>query len=328
MTSYPRQLLTDRTIGVQSGRVCQSRRNKLKHPVCGCCRNQLNGGSGKLTAVFTFFIRGILLLIAQPVSDMEPFASAYANRLPSWHYGGHFDRSFHNDSAYASEDCDFVPFPSLDLNQIYEDTDEVDRDSPRTRRHRAAAIVNAQWSRPAVSGARHPLDDSFDDNWRIYDLPQPLPFEEQRYIYDSGSRLRPTAFYDRENFGREPGHAASWWGSEESIPALEFEEHRARVPDALPSLNNRIESGTDRSSPSSISTRHGSRSPEEVSQSGGSTTSTQPDHRTRSSMRSSARRPRRNQSSSRDTQLAAAWQQLYHERTELEEGRRALRKKE
>ncbi|KAF6238902.1 hypothetical protein HO173_002774 [Letharia columbiana] len=162
----------------------------------------------------------------------------------------------------------------------------------------------------------------------VYDLPQPLPFEEQRYIYDSGSRLRPTAFYDRENFGREPGHAASWWGSEESIPALEFEEHRARVPDALPSLNNRIESGTDRSSPSSISTRHGSRSPEEASQSGGSTTSTQPDRRTQSSMRSSARRPRRNQSSSRDAQLAAAWQQLYHERTELEKERRALSKKE
>lgn len=243
------------------------------------------------------------------MEPFTPFASLYANGPPPWHHGGRFDRSFHDDSGYASEDSDVVQFSSSDPAHILEETDQANRDSHRTRRHRAAALVNAQWSRPAAFRACRPLDDSFNDNQRTYDLPQPLSFEQQRNDYGPGPRLRPTAFYDREDFCREASHTASRWDHEENIPPLNFEEHRARVPDDLLSLGNRIESETDTSSPSSSSIRHGSPSPEAKSkapQSRASTTFAQPGHRSESSMRSSARRQRQDQSSSRDVQLATA----------------------
>lgn len=265
------------------------------------------------------------------METFTPFARPYANDLPSWHHGGHSDRSFHDDSGYASEDPDILPYPSLDSNHIYNDTDQVNHDATRMRRHRAAAFVNAQWSRPAASRACHPFGDPVNDDPRTHGLPQPLAFEQQRNNYESGSRLKPTDFYNRENFGRGPDHKGSWWDFEEKIPPLDFEEHRARVPDTLPPLSNRIESETDRSSASSSSIRHGSPSPEakqKASQSRGFTISAQTGHRTESSMRSSARRQRQTQSPSHDAQLAAAWQHLYEERTKLEKEKKGLRKKE
>lgn len=265
------------------------------------------------------------------MEPFTPFASPYANGPPPWHHGGHLDRSFHDDSGYASEDSDIVPFPLSDPDHILDDIDQVNPESPRPRRHRAAAFVDAQWSRPAAFRAYHPLDGSLNDNGRTYDLPQPLSFEQQRNDYEPGPPLKPTAFYNHENFGREPGYTASQWNLEEDIPPLDFEEHSARVPDDLPSLSNRIESETDPSLPSSSSIRHESPGPEakmKAPESRGSKTSAQPGHRTESPMRSSARRQRQGQSSRRDAQLATAWQQLYQERTELEKERIALRKKD
>ena len=261
------------------------------------------------------------------MEPFTPFASPYANGPPPWHHGGRFDRSFHDDSGYASEDSDIVQFSSSDPAHILEGTDQANRDSHRTRRHRAAAFVNAQWSRPAAFRAFRPLDDSINDN--PYDLPQPLSFEQQRNDYETGPRLMPTAFYNREDFGREAGHTAPRWDHEENIPPLNFEEHRARVPDDLPSLSNRIESETETCSLSSSSTRHESPSPEaklNTPQFRASTTFAQPGPRTESSMRWSARRPCRDEPPSRDVQLATAWRQLHQERTDFENEKRAVRK--
>lgn len=263
------------------------------------------------------------------MEPFTPFASPYANALPSWHHGGHFDRSSHDDSGYASDDSDSVSFLSLDPVDFYGNTDQVDHKFSRTWRHRAAAFVNAQWSRPAPSRACHPLHDSFNEGWRTYALPQPLAFEQHHNKIESGPRPQPTTLYNRENFGREPGHIASEWNLEDSVSPLDFEEHRARVPDALPSLSNRIESETDHFPPRSSSL--GSPSPEaelNAPISKGSTTSAQPSQRTESSMRPSARCLGQDQSPNHDAQLAAAWQQLYQDRTELEKERRALSKKE
>lgn len=61
-----------------------------------------------------------------------PFAAPYVNGPPPWHHGGHFDRPFHDDSGYASEDSDSVPLSSLDPDSFYEGTDQY---PPWTRRH-------------------------------------------------------------------------------------------------------------------------------------------------------------------------------------------------
>lgn len=124
---------------------------------------------------------------------MDPFTpcvSAYANRLPPWHHGGHLDPPLHDDSGYASEDADLVPSPSLTPDNIHSDTDHGRHNIPQTRRrHRAAAFVIAQWVRPAPR--QHPCDP-FHNGWRTYALPQPLPFEQQRNSYRFRSRPEPT----------------------------------------------------------------------------------------------------------------------------------------
>ncbi|CAF9924904.1 MAG: hypothetical protein ALECFALPRED_002861 [Alectoria fallacina] len=259
------------------------------------------------------------------MEPLTPFAGPCANGLSPWHHGGHTDRSFQDDSGYASEDSDFVPFPfpfpSPDPDHNLEHVDQVNDDLPSGRRHRAAAFVNAQWSHPTAFRVCHPVNNSLNDNWRRYDLPQPLAFEQQRNNYESGSRLKPTACSNRESFGREPGHTASRW---------DLEAHRAYVPETLQSLCNRVESETDGSSLSSSSIRHGSLSSDakgKAPQPRGSTASAQHGGRTELSMQSSARRPLQRRSSGHDARLAAAWQQLYQDRTELEKERRALTKK-
>ena len=314
-------------------RVCQPDRNGLKCPVRGCHRNQPTGAFRQTDRPLGFSLssfKGARLPI-RPGSllAMEPF-TPYANGLPSWHHGGHFDPFFHDDSGYASEDSNPVPFPSLNADGVYGDTDHGGHGFPRTRRRRAAAFVSAQWSRPAASRARQHPHDSFSDGWRTYDLPQSLPFEQQRNSYRSGSRLEPAILSNRDIFDREAGYTGSRWDSEDHIPPLDLKEHRARVPDGPPSLSHRIESETDDSSHSSRSTRHSSSSPGvkcEDPQSKISTGCAHPGHRTEGSMRSSARRRRRHHSSSCDAQLAAAWQQLHQARTELERERKAPKRK-
>ena len=259
---------------------------------------------------------------------MEPFTSlggTYGHGPPSWHHARHFDPSFYDDSGYSSEDSDRVEFPPLSPEQNYRNTDQLDNAIPKTRRHRASAFVGAQWSRPADLRPYYRSHNSSNDSWRAYDLPRPLAFEQQRNSYEPSSRPKPPAYHDRETFGREPAPPASRWGLEENISPLDVEDHRARVPDTLPSLSNRIENDTDPSSPPfdsippffptpridpkapSSSRGYPTAAPGQIAES------------------LSARRFRRNQSSSRDTALAAAWQQLYEERLELEKEKRASR---
>ena len=263
---------------------------------------------------------------------MEPFtpsASANASIPSSWHHGGHFGPSFH-DSAYAREDSDSVPLLLSDPSKTYGGTNQVHRISPRTRHHRAAAFVSAQLSHPAASRACHLSHDSFTCSRRTHDL-QPRAFEQHHGNDESGSYLQPTASYNQENFGREPGHIAFRSGVEENISPLDFEEHRVRVPHTLVSLSNRTEGETDHPLHSSTSIRHGSVTPDidlKAAQSRSTIKPTEPGYRSDDSVRSSARRPRQNQLPRGDAQLAAAWQQLYQERTELEKERRDLRKKE
>ena len=306
----------------------------FKIPVCGCHGNQITSGSGKPIAAFIFFIREKLILFAQSVLNMEhstSFTSPHANGPPSWHRGKHLDRSVRDDSGHASEDSDSVPFLSLDASGASRDTDQSDHDLPGPRPHGAAAFINAQWSRPAVFRACRPFHDSPNNSWCIYDLSQPLSFEQQRNSYEPGSRLPLTISSNREDVGREPCSTPLEWHFEEYMSPLDFEKHGARVPNALPSLSSRIESETEHSSLSMSSIRQDYPIPEvelTTPQFTGSTMSARPDYKTETPMRSSARRQGQHQSSSHDAQLAAAWQQLYHERTELKNDKRALRKKE
>ena len=268
------------------------------------------------------------------MEPFTPFAGPCANGLPPWHHSGHLDHPVNDDSGYATEDSDSAPFLPLDPDNDHEYTSHVNHGLPWMQRHRAAAFVSARWSHPVAFRACPPFHDSFNDSSRTYDLPQPLPFEEQPINYVSGSRLKPTTSYNLELFEREPGQTASCWDLEEKASPLDFEEHRARVPDALPSLSDRvIQSETDHYPFPPNSLRHDFASPKvkfEALQSLGSITSTQLDDRNGNLMSSSARpRPQcQHQYSGHDAQLAAAWRQLYQERTELEKDRRALRKKE
>ena len=258
-----------------------------------------------------------------------PFAGPDATSRPSWHHGGHFDHSFHDDSGYASEDSDSVPSLSPDPDIFHEDIDQFDQAPPWTPPHRAAAFVNAQWSRPAACRTCHPIHDSFDDSWRAYELPHPLPFEQQRNKCESGSWLKPSTCHNRGICGRRPGFTASRWDDpEEDISPLDFEEHRARVPYTLPSFGNRIESETEQSSPSSSSIRHNISSLEVSSKAPPSESlpkPSQPDPRTKNPMHSPPQRQCQFQPSSHDAQLAAAWQQLYQERMELDKEKNALK---
>ena len=292
-------------------------------------------GPGKPTVAFPYLPRCNPTHRSVTMEPSTAFAGPYANGLPPWHHTGYLDRPFNDDSGYASEDSDSTPFLSSDPDHDHEYTNPVNHGLPWMQRHCAAAFVSAQWSHPVAFRAWPPFHDPFNDSSRTYDLPQALPFEEQPNNYELGSRLKPTTSYNRrEILDRGPGHTTSPWDLEEKIWPLDFEEHRARVPDALPSLSNRvIQSETYHYPPSPNSLRHNSPSPEvklETSESLNSITSAQSDDRNGNLMPSSAQpRPQcQHRYSSHDAQLAAAWRQLYQERTELDKDRRALRKRE
>ena len=260
-----------------------------------------------------------------------PFASPHSNGLPPWHYDRNLDHSFHDDSGYASEDSEFQPSPSLYISHVYEDTNQDHHYPPWTWHNQATAFINAQKSPPTASRICHLHHDSIDHSRRSYILPQPLSFEQQCNYNESGHQRAPATFHNRENFGRDLGHTPPWGVLEENTSPLAFEEHKSRIPDALPSLRKCIESEPDESLSSPSSTRHGFPTLEtklDVPRTRRSRKSTHPGYETKSSMRSPAGRPRRHQTtSSRDAQLAATWQQHYHERMELDKERRASRRK-
>lgn len=281
-----------------------------------------------------------------------PFAAPYVNGPPPWLHGGHFDRPFHDDSGYASEDSDSVPLSSLDPDSLYEDNDPLDQYPPWTGRHRAAAFVDAQCSRPVAFRTCNPLHDPCNDSHRTYDLPPSLPFEQQQHRYNNHPDpwLDPTTTsYHREHFGREPAFRRDLRAT---APPLDIEEHRSRVPDTLPPLDNRVESEseTEHSPPSSSSSlsssiHHHSHShapsPSADLKSKQTPRSTafaaQSDYRPRSSSSSAplSECPHQYQSPSRyyngnddeeeiEEYLTTARQQLHREHTALEREKRAL----
>lgn len=281
-----------------------------------------------------------------------PSAAPYVNGPPPWPHGGHFNRLFHDDSGYASEDSDSEPFPPLlDPDSMYEDNDRFDQYPPCTRRHRATAFVDAQWSRPVALRTCHPPHDPCNDSRRIYDLPPSLAFEQQQHRYSSqpDAWLNPTTTsYHREPFGCEPAFRQDLGAT---TSPLDIEEHCSRVPDTLPPLNNRVESEREQSlhfsssSSSSSPIQHHSPSP---SRSADVKTKTPPSpafaaqcvHRPSSSSSSSAPLSDRQhqhhhlspnryyhdegEEEEEEKYLATAWQQLYRERKALEREKRAL----
>lgn len=290
--------------------------NILKHPVCGCSRNHLTDDSGKSAVAFPYLPRCNPPHRSVTMEPFTPFAGPCANGLPPWH---HFDRPFNDDSGYASGDSDSAPFLSSDPDNDHEYTNQV---PPWMQRHRTAAFASAPWSHPVALTACHPFHDSFSDS---YDLPHPLPFEEPPNDHVSSSQPQPPpSYHRREVYDRGPGHMASRSDPEEktSSSPLDFEEHRARIPDAPSSLGNR----TDHHPPSPNPLRLDFSSPDvktEALYPLPSITSARPyDEEGYPTPCSAPPRPQcQHRSASHDAQL-------YPERTALEKDRRALRKRE
>ena len=179
-----------------------------------------------------------------------PFGAPYMNGPAPWHPGGHFSYSFNDDSGYVSSDSDSSPFPSFDTDDnIHEGIDQFDYLSPWPRYQQHTAFVNAQYLHPvAAFRLHHPyLASSIE----TYDLPPPLPFEQQRRNYGYASNPNPIPSYHRGNRDREPSHtAASLQDFRANTHAsLNFTEHGARLPTTLPPLHDRVvESETEISS--------------------------------------------------------------------------------
>ena len=266
-----------------------------------------------------------------------------------WHVGGHFVCSFNDDSGYTSSDSDSPPYPSFDPdNDTHGDADRFDHVSPWPRYQQATAFVNAQFSHPAAAfRPHHPYHGS---SYEGHNLPQPLPFEQQRRNYEYASQPNPTPSYHRE-----PSHTASFQVFRaNTTSSLNFNEHSAHLPDTLPPLSDRVVESETEVSPSLP------RSPTPIrrdaffpnnnpelkteaplqSRSSSPTISFSPRNLRRTGENSppsasAARRdgPRHHHSSSSlsdggQRRLTDAWRQLYQERKEFEEEKRALKRKE
>ena len=274
-----------------------------------------------------------------------PFEGSDMNGPAPWHLGGHFFSSFNDDSGYASSDSDSPPYPFFDPdNDIHGDADRFDHVSPWPRYQQAAVLVNAQYSHPAAAfRPHHPYHGSSNKG---YDLPPPLPFEQQRRNYEYTSQRNPTPSYHRGNPDREPSHTASFQDFRaNTTSSLNFNERSARLPDILPPLSDRVvESETEESSlpRSSTPIRRETSFPDDKQE----LKTKAPPLQSRSSSPISPRIPRkmgenpppsssaagrdgpcRHHSSLSDggqRRLADAWRQLYQERKEFEEEKRAL----
>ena len=269
-----------------------------------------------------------------------------------WHVGGHFVCSFNDDSGYTSSDSDSLPYPSFDPeNDTHGDADRFDHVSPWPRYQQATAFVNAQYSHPAATFRPHHLCHGSSN--KDYDLPQPLAFEQQRRNYEYAFQRNPTPSYHRGNCDREPSHTASLLDFRvNTTSSLNFNEPSAHLPDTLPPLSDRVvESETEESSlpgPSTPIRRDASfpnNNPElnakvpPQSRSSSPTISFSPRNLRRTGENSppsssAVRRdgPCRHHSSSPlsdggQRRLADAWRQLYQERKEFEEEKRALERK-
>ena len=269
-----------------------------------------------------------------------------------WHVGGHFVCSFNDDSGYTSSDSDSPPYPSFDPeNDTHGDADRFDHVSPWPRYQQATTFVNAQYSHPAAAFRPHHLYHGSSN--KGYELPQPLPFEQQRRNYEYASQRNPTPSYHRGNREREPSHTASLQDFRvNATSSLRFNDHNTHLPDTLPPLSDRVVQSETEEYPSPLSSipiPHDTSFPDinpelnakvpPQSRSSSPTISFSPRnlHRTgeNSPPSSAARRdgPRRHHSSSPlsdegQRRLADAWRQLYQERKNFEEEKRALERKE
>ena len=172
-----------------------------------------------------------------------PFAGPYTNGPAPWHLGGHFVCSFNDDSGYASSDSDPPPYPSFDPdNDIDGDADPFDHVSPRPRYQQATVLVNTQYSHTAAAfAAFRPHHRYRGSSKKGYDLPQPLPFEQQGRNYEYTSQRNPTPSYHRGNRDREPNLTASLQDVRaNTTSSLNFNEHGARLPDTLSPLSDRV----------------------------------------------------------------------------------------
>ena len=275
-----------------------------------------------------------------------PFGSPYMNGPAPWHLGGHFVCSFSDDSGYASSDSDSPPYPFFDPDSgIHGDPDRFDHVSPWPRYQQATAFVNAQYSHPAA--AFRPHHSHHGSSNETYDVPQPLPFEQQRRSYGYPSQPNPTTSCHRGNRDREPRHTASLQDFRANTSSsLNFNEHSARLPDTLPPLSDRVvESETEASSslprsptpiPHDASSPNNNPEPKTKAPPQSRSSSPTPSPRNHRRMDENpphpplvARRdgPRRHNSSLTDKgqrRLADAWRQLHQERKEFEEEKRAL----
>ena len=172
-----------------------------------------------------------------------PFGGPYTNEPAPWHLGGHFVCSFNDDRGYASSDPDSPPYPSFDPdNDIDGDADPFDHVSPRPRYQQATVLVNAQYSHTAAAfAAFRPHHRYRGSSNKGYDLPQPLPFEQQGRNYEYTSQRNPTPSYHRGNRDREPNLTTSLQDFRaNTASSLNFNEHGARLPDTLSPLSDRV----------------------------------------------------------------------------------------
>ena len=266
-----------------------------------------------------------------------PFRGPYMNAPASWHLGGHFIYSFNDDSGYASSDSDSSPFPSFDTDDtIHAGIDPFDHVSHWPPYRQNTAFVNAQSFHPvAAFSLHHPYHISSNET---YDLPPPLPFEQQRRNYQYTSNANTSPSYHRGNRDREPSHIASLQELRANTHAsLNFNERSARLPNSLPPLHDRVVESESEVSPSSLprpSTpiRHDASFPDDDNpelktkhMSSSPTLSSPPRTLRRKGEGASAARrngPRRHRSSLSDAgqrKLADEWRDLYRERKAFEE---------
>lgn len=230
---------------LQPGRVCQIPEQSTKSPELRVLSKSARRQLWQITKQQPSYAEspGSSFSLVCKSLNMEPFISfhgPYANSLSSCNHGGPLDD---DDSGYASDGSDPASLQALDPVNIYENIAQVDHDTSKTRRGWAAALIDAQWSRPATSRFCNSLHNLFNQSCRTFGILQPLALEPQHSIFEFGPRTWQHSFLVR--FRRK-------------LSPLDIESHRVRVLDVVPSLGNPIRREVDHCSPSPGSIQDGS----------------------------------------------------------------------
>lgn len=206
---------------------------------------------------------------------LSPF-SPYTHGLPippSWHHGSHFHTpppmyDDDNDSGYASSERDFPHHHGMEVDESFEGLDPADdsvswqlrgtgaRHAFDTRRRRLDIFEPYSEPHdafcPCDTALNHTVPGphlransmqrcSHQEHW------QPLPYPD---LFDP---VRPSRRKDKPNRRDTPNKRIPSPASISNSTSihLDSEDHKSRVPAALPSLGNRVESETHGSSLSS-----------------------------------------------------------------------------